>query len=58
VIALSIGNALAFHLIETGFPSATGGVYPTVLIPAFGVPNAILLHTLSLRQLRRRARMG
>jgi hypothetical protein len=55
-IALSIGFAIAFHVIETGFASATGGLYPTVMIPAFGVPNGILLHVLSLRQLVRRGR--
>lgn len=55
VIGVSIGLAIAYHLIETGFPSATGGVYPTVMIPAFAVPSAIMLHALSLRQLRRRS---
>ena len=55
-VALSIGYAIAFRLIETGFASATGGSYPTVLIPALGVPTAILLHTVSLRQLWRRNR--
>jgi hypothetical protein len=54
-IALSIGFAIAFHVIETGFASATGGLYPTVLIPAFAVPSAIMLHALSLRQLWRRS---
>ena len=34
------------------------GLYPTVLIPAFAVPSSILLHVLSLRQLRRAARRG
>jgi hypothetical protein len=52
-IALSIGLAITYHLIETGFASATGGLYPTVMIPAFAVPSSILLHALSLRQLRR-----
>ena len=55
VIALSIGLAITYHLIETGFASATGGAYPTVMIPAFAVPSSILLHALSLRQLRRRS---
>jgi hypothetical protein len=55
-IALSIGIAISLHLIETGFPSATGGNYPTVLIPAFAVPSSILLHALSLRQLYRRSK--
>jgi hypothetical protein len=55
-IALSIGIAISLHLIETGFASATGGNYPTVLIPAFAVPSSILLHALSLRQLYRRSK--
>jgi hypothetical protein len=53
-VALAIGNAIALHLIETGSISATGGLYPAVMIPAFQVPTAILLHTLSLRQIARR----
>jgi hypothetical protein len=32
------------------------GTYPLVMIPAFGVPSSLLLHALSLRQLRRLAR--
>jgi hypothetical protein len=32
------------------------GAYPDVLTPAFVVPSSILLHVLSLRQLRRRSR--
>ena len=55
-IALSIGMAITYGLIETGFASATGGLYPVVMIPAFAVPSSILLHAVSLRQLRRRAR--
>jgi hypothetical protein len=55
-IALSIGIAISLHLIETGFASATGGNYPTVLIPTFAVPSSILLHALSLRQLYRRSK--
>jgi hypothetical protein len=55
-VALSIGFAIAFRLIETGFASATGGLYPTVMIPAFGVPTWIILHAVSLRQLSRRSR--
>jgi len=41
-------------VIETGFASATGGLYPVAMIPAFAVPSAIMLHALSLRQLWRR----
>jgi hypothetical protein len=35
-------------------PLSLVGTYPTVMIPAFAVPSAILLHVLSIRQLRRR----
>jgi hypothetical protein len=37
-------------------PNVQVGTYPTVMIPAFGVPSSIILHGLSLWQLRRRAR--
>jgi hypothetical protein len=54
VVALSIGTAIGFRLIDTGGLSATGGgLYPSVLIPAFGVPLWSMLHALSLRQLWR-----
>lgn len=54
VIALSIGTAIGFRLIDTGGLSATGGgLYPAVMIPAFGVPLWAMLHALSLRQLWR-----
>jgi hypothetical protein len=55
-IALSIGIAISLHVIETGFASATGGLYPVALIPAFAVPSSIMLHLLSLRQLSRSSR--
>ena len=59
--AIAVGLGLVtvpgpFQLIVPSIPNATAGVYPTVLIPAFAVPSSILLHVLSLRQLRRRAR--
>jgi hypothetical protein len=43
-----------FQLIVPNVPSIGAGAYPTVMIPAFAVPSSILLHALSLRQLRRR----
>jgi hypothetical protein len=43
-------------VIETGFPTTTGGGYPLALIPGFAVPSSIMLHSLSLRQLWRRGR--
>jgi hypothetical protein len=52
--AISISTAISLHLIETGFANALSGAYPAVLISAFGVPQAILLHLLSLRQLVRK----
>jgi hypothetical protein len=55
-IALTIGQAIAFRLIETGFAGATGGLYPAVMVPAFAVPTWIMLHALSLRQVIRRNR--
>ena len=42
------------QLIVPDVPSIGAGTYPTVLTPAFVVPCSILLHVLSLRQLRRR----
>ena len=56
-VAVSIGLMIApgpLQLIVPSIPNATAGVYPNVMIPAFAVPNSILLHVLSLRQLRRR----
>jgi hypothetical protein len=46
------------QLIVPAVPNLLLGSYPTVLIPAFAVPSSILLHALSLRQLRRRLRSG
>lgn len=43
------------QLFGFDIPGAQLGTYPTVLTPAFAVPLSILLHALSLRQLRRRA---
>jgi len=44
------------QLIVPAVQSIGAGDYPGVLTPAFVVPSSILLHTLSLRQLRRRSR--
>jgi hypothetical protein len=44
------------QLIVPDVQSIGAGDYPGVLTPAFVVPSSILLHTLSLRQLRRRSR--
>ena len=58
-IAVSIGLITAagpLQLIVPSIPNPTAGLYPTVLVPAFVVPSSILLHALSLRQIRRRAK--
>ena len=55
-IAISIGILSApgpLQLIVPDRPSIGAGTYPLVLIPTFAVPSSILLHALSLRQLRR-----
>jgi hypothetical protein len=57
-VALTLGLITTpgrFQLIVPDLPSIGAGDYPNVLTPAFVVPSSILLHALSLRQLRRRA---
>jgi hypothetical protein len=53
VDAITLTNALAN---PGGPPTGPDPVaaFPLVLIPAFGVPLSLLLHSLSLRQLRGR----
>ncbi len=58
-VAITLGMLTApgrFQLIVSNLPSINPGAYPDVLTPAFVVPGSILLHALSLRQLRRRGR--
>jgi len=58
-VAITLGLITApgrFQLIVPDVPSIGFGAYPGVLTPAFVVPSSILLHMLSLRQLRRRSR--
>jgi hypothetical protein len=45
---LDLVNAVTLATLTNSVPA-----YPLVLIPAFGVPMALLLHAVSLRQLRR-----
>jgi hypothetical protein len=55
-IAIGIGILSApgpLQVIVPDGPNAQIGTFPTVMIPAFAVPSSILLHVLSLRQLRR-----
>lgn len=45
-----------FQVFAIDHPNALIGTFPTVMIPAFAVPSSILMHALSLRQLRRHDR--
>ena len=61
---LDLVNAVSIGILTTPGPAqlivpdrvSVLGSYPLVLIPAFAVPLSLLLHAVSLRQLRRRAR--
>lgn len=58
-VAITLGlitSAGRVPLLGPGGSSIGVDGYPNVLTPAFVVPSSILLHALSLRQLRRRAR--
>jgi hypothetical protein len=58
-VAITLGAITSpgpFQLIVPNVPSIGAGAYPDGLTPAFVVPSSILLHALSLRQLRRRSR--
>ena len=59
VVAVTLGAITSpgpTQLIVPDVPSIGAGAYPGVLTPACVVPSSILLHALSLRQLRRRSR--
>jgi hypothetical protein len=59
VVAIALGMIISpgpFQLIVPNILSIGIDGYPNVLTPAFVVPGSILLHALSLRQLRRRSR--
>jgi len=45
-----------FQLLAHDHPNLLVGTYPTALIPAFAVPLSLILHGVSLWQLRRRSR--
>jgi hypothetical protein len=58
-VAITLGMITSPGPLQLIVPSVTSigaGAYPGVLTPAFVVPSSILLHALSLRQLRRRRR--
>lgn len=55
-VAITLGMITSpgqLQFIVPSVPSMGAGAYPGVLTPAFVVPSSILLHALSLRQLRR-----
>jgi hypothetical protein len=54
-VAITMGTLTTpgpLQILGLDIPAALG-TYPTVLVPAFAVPSSILLHALSIRQLRR-----
>jgi hypothetical protein len=53
VVALTTGFLTSAQLLGNQVPNTIVGTYPTVLIPTFIVPMSILLHAMSLWQLRR-----
>ncbi len=58
-VAITMGVVTSpgrFQLVVPNLASINAGAYPNSLTPAFVVPSSILLHALSLRQLRRRGR--
>jgi hypothetical protein len=58
-VAITLGLITSpgrFQLIVPDVPNIGASAYPNVLTPAFVVPSSILLHALSLRQLRRHSR--
>jgi hypothetical protein len=59
VLALTLGFLTSpgrFQALALDHPNTTVGTYPLVMIPAFAVPLSLILHGLSLWQLRRTAR--
>lgn len=58
-VALTLGflsSPTRFQLLALDAPNRVVGTYPLVMIPAFAVPLALILHGLSLWQLRRSGR--
>ena len=58
-VAITLGLITSpgrFQLIAPDVANIGTSLYPNVLTPAFVVPSSIMLHALSLRQLRRRGR--
>jgi hypothetical protein len=60
-VAIAMGMMTSpgpFQRFALDHPNVQLGTFPTVMIPAFAVPNSILLHALSLRQLKRSGKIG
>jgi hypothetical protein len=60
VTAITMGALTSpgpLQLLAPERPNALLGAYPVVMIPAFIVPSSILLHALSIRQLRRKVQL-
>jgi hypothetical protein len=58
-VAITMGTLSTpgpLQIFGLDIPAALAGTYPIVLVPAFAVPSSILLHALSIWQLRRIAR--
>jgi hypothetical protein len=59
IVAITMGATTSpgpFQLFAFDHPNTLVGSYPTAMIPAFAVPSSIVLHILSIRQLRRRGK--
>jgi hypothetical protein len=57
VLAITLGALTSpgrLQMLSFDQPNTLVGVYPIVMVPVFGVPLSIILHGLSLRQLRSR----
>jgi hypothetical protein len=55
-VAITMGTLSTpgpLQIFGLDIPASLAGTYPIVLVPAFAVPSSILLHALSIRQLRR-----
>jgi len=53
ILTATVTFRVRIHAFGLDHPDSQLGVFPMVMIPAFAVPNSILLHLLSIRQLRR-----
>jgi hypothetical protein len=59
LLAVALGAMTSpgpLQMLSLDRPNILVGAYPTVMVPAYGVPLSLILHGLSIWQLRRRAR--